>query len=126
MIKDFLHIIGEVLSDERAREKRLRKSKNILLIQNFLSFRLLQKHLSDNDTKSLDNVELNSNDETKEDFHLKHPKYNLTKMSASFKWKKGLEFTFIKQFKSAMKEWCVFNGRDVVMKPNDLLKCKFK
>ena len=47
-------------------------------------------------------------------------------MSATCYWKMVLEFTFIKQFKCAIKEWCILNGRDVIMKPNDKSRCKVR
>ena len=35
-------------------------------------------------------------------------------------------FISIEQFMGVMKEWCLFNGNDVVMKPNERLRCKVK
>ena len=39
---------------------------------------------------------------------------------------KGLEFTSIKLFRQPMKEWCLLNGRNVKIKPNDSKRYEVK
>ena len=47
-------------------------------------------------------------------------------MNVAFKWKEGLDFTCIKQFKGAIKEWYLLNERDHTMRSDDKLRCKVK
>ena len=54
---------------------------------------------SDYDTESLNSVDFNSYGEIKKALYLRYPKYDPAKISLTYQWKKGLEFTSIEQFK---------------------------
>ena len=79
---------------------------------------------SDYETYSLNNVKLNSNEEINECNQPKYPKYNPIEMNIKHPLRLGLEFNSIKEFKVAMKEWCLLNERDMKRRPNDSKRCK--
>jgi hypothetical protein len=52
--------------------------------------------------------------------------FNPAEMCMEYKWQVGTEFLSLNQFKDAMKEWALLNGRDIRYVKNDKLRCRMK
>ncbi|RYR26428.1 hypothetical protein Ahy_B02g060659 [Arachis hypogaea] len=52
------------------------------------------------------------------------PKYNEAEMNREYEFQVGLEFKSLSQFKEAVKEHALLNGRDIRFRKNDKVRCR--
>ncbi|RYR73235.1 hypothetical protein Ahy_A02g007577 [Arachis hypogaea] len=55
---------------------------------------------------------------------IRFPKYDEAEMCREYEFKVGLEFKTLSQFKDAIKEHVLLNGKDVRYKKNEKLRCR--
>ncbi|RYR65052.1 hypothetical protein Ahy_A03g011053 isoform A [Arachis hypogaea] len=72
------------------------------------------------ETDDIDSYEENSDDIKKRRF----PKYNEAEMNREYEFQVGLEFKSLSQFKEAIKEHALLNGRDIRFQKNDRVRCR--
>ena len=73
------------------------------------------------ETEDMDSYEGDSDDMIKKKRFLK---YDEAEMCREYEFKVGLEFKTLSQFKDAIKEHALLNGRDIRYKKNDKLRCR--
>ncbi|RYR08142.1 hypothetical protein Ahy_B05g075696 [Arachis hypogaea] len=73
------------------------------------------------ETEDMDSYEGDSDDMIKKKRFLK---YDEAEMCREYQFRVGLEFKTLSQFKEAIKEHALLNGRDVRYKKNDKLRCR--
>nr|KYP42520.1 hypothetical protein KK1_036047 [Cajanus cajan]KYP42521.1 hypothetical protein KK1_036048 [Cajanus cajan] len=62
---------------------------------------------------------LKSDDSEEDGLRRKYERFNIDLLNKDFKWKLGLEFGFIKEFKEAILEYNVLNGKEIRFDFND-------
>ncbi|RYR46922.1 hypothetical protein Ahy_A07g032786 [Arachis hypogaea] len=73
------------------------------------------------ETEDIDSYEGDSDDMIKK---RRYPKYNEAEMNRKYVFKVGLEFKSLGQFKDAIREHALLNGRDIRYIKNDKVRCK--
>ncbi|RYR03986.1 hypothetical protein Ahy_B06g083482 [Arachis hypogaea] len=73
------------------------------------------------ETEDIDSYEGDSDDMIKK---RRYPKYNEAEMSREYVFKVGLEFKSLSQFKDAIKEHALLNGRDIRYIKSDKVRCR--
>ncbi|RYR48329.1 hypothetical protein Ahy_A07g034348 [Arachis hypogaea] len=73
------------------------------------------------ETEDIDSYEGDSDDMIKK---RRYPKYNEAEMSREYVFKVGLEFKSLGQFKDAIREYALLNGRDIRYIKNDKVRCR--
>ncbi|RYR54755.1 hypothetical protein Ahy_A06g030036 isoform B [Arachis hypogaea] len=73
------------------------------------------------ETEDIDSFEGDSDDMIKK---RRYPKYNEAKMNREYVFKVGLEFKSLGQFKDAIREHALLNGRDIRYIKNDKVRCR--
>ncbi|XP_016195822.1 uncharacterized protein LOC107636862 [Arachis ipaensis] len=73
------------------------------------------------ETEDIDSYEGDSDNMIKKK---RFPKYDEAEMCREYQFRVGLEFKTLSQFKEAIKEHALLNGRDVRYKKNDKLRCR--
>ncbi|RYR26660.1 hypothetical protein Ahy_B02g060938 isoform A [Arachis hypogaea] len=56
----------------------------------------------------------------------RYPRYNEADMSVDYEFRLGTEFKSIAEFKEAIKEYALLNGRDIRYVKNDQVRCRVK
>ncbi|RYR16520.1 hypothetical protein Ahy_B04g073552 [Arachis hypogaea] len=75
------------------------------------------------DTESLDSYDGDSDEPVR---RKKYPRYNEAGMSVGYEFRLGTEFKSIAEFKEAIKEHALLNGRDIRYVKNDQVRCRVK
>ncbi|XP_015949831.1 uncharacterized protein LOC107474703 [Arachis duranensis] len=73
------------------------------------------------ETDDIDSYEGDSDDMIKK---RRFPKYNEAEMNREYEFQVGLEFKSLSQFKEAVKEHALLNGRDIRFRKNDKVRCR--
>ncbi|XP_020985320.1 uncharacterized protein LOC107462923 [Arachis duranensis] len=73
------------------------------------------------ETDDIDSYEGDSDDMIKKK---RFPKYNEAEMNREYEFQVGLEFKSLSQFKEAVKEHALLNGRDIRFRKNDKVRCR--
>ncbi|XP_020972721.1 uncharacterized protein LOC110269309 [Arachis ipaensis] len=73
------------------------------------------------ETDDIDSYEGDSDDMIKK---RRFPKYNEAEMNREYEFQVGLEFKSLSQFKEAVKEHVLLNGRDIRLRKNDKVRCR--
>ncbi|RYR39073.1 hypothetical protein Ahy_A09g044497 [Arachis hypogaea] len=74
-------------------------------------------------TESLDSYDGDSNEPIR---RKRYPRYNEADMSVDYEFRLGIEFKSIAEFKEAIKEHALLNGRDIRYVKNDQVRCRVK
>ncbi|XP_016185895.1 uncharacterized protein LOC107627575 [Arachis ipaensis] len=75
------------------------------------------------DTESLDSYDGDSDEPVRKK---RYPRYNEADMSVDYEFRLGTEFKSIAEFKEAIKEYALLNGRDIRYVKNDQVRCRVK
>ncbi|RYQ96710.1 hypothetical protein Ahy_B08g092561 [Arachis hypogaea] len=75
------------------------------------------------DTESLDSYDGDSDEPVRKK---RYPRYNEADMSVDYEFRMGTEFNSIAEFKEAIKEHALLNGRDIRYVKNDKVRCRVK
>ncbi|XP_016186198.1 uncharacterized protein LOC107627902 [Arachis ipaensis] len=73
------------------------------------------------ETDDIDSYEGDSDDMIKK---RRFPKYNEAEMNREYEFQVGLKFKSLSQFKEAVKEHALLNGRDIRFRKNDRVRCR--
>ncbi|RYR28700.1 hypothetical protein Ahy_B01g052857 [Arachis hypogaea] len=73
------------------------------------------------ETDDIDSYEGDSDDMIKK---RRFPKYNEAEINREYEFQVGLEFKSLSQFKEAVKEHALLNGRDIRFQKNDKVRCR--
>ncbi|XP_058769901.1 uncharacterized protein LOC131643640 [Vicia villosa] len=91
-----------------------------------------KKKYDDEDEEEYLSEELNSSDpdNSEDDKKLKFEKFKKEQLTKDFKFKWGMEFTSLDDFREAIREWTVLNGREITFVKNEgyrvRVECKAK